>query len=138
MSRYDDRPLASNSELEGTFRSTSSKRSPNTLDTLVMTISSALRQPLTLAAVFPLFVGYYAQAVLAILPNTFIFKLLLLPFILWQAWNCAIGLDCAVLTAQFLGRESTDRLRCSNLGLAVRSFSSVMSSLWIASVETGV
>jgi len=88
-----------------------------------MSISSsgpALRQPLTLGAVFPVFLGYYAQAVLAILPNTFIFKLLLLPFILWQAWKCAIGVDCAVLTAQFLGRESTDRFRCSNLALVVR------------------
>ena len=110
----------------------------NTLDTFVMSISSsgpALRQPLTLAAVFPVFLGYYAQAVLAILPNTFIFKLLLLPFILWQAWKCAIGLDYAVLTAQFLGRESTDRFRCSNLTLVVRSFSRVVSP-WIAT-ETG-
>ena len=88
----------------------------------------ALRQPLTLAAVFPVFLSYYAQAVLAILPNTFIFKLVLLPFILWQAWKCAIELDCAVLTARFLGRESTDRLRCSDLALVVRLFSSVITS----------
>jgi hypothetical protein len=95
----------------------------NTFASLSTSIDSsgpAFRQPLTLAAVFPLFLGHYTQAVLAILPNTFIFKLLLLPFILWQAWKCAIGLDCAVLWAQFLGRESSDGFRSSNLGLAVR------------------
>jgi len=104
--------------------------SSNTLDPLSTSIYSsgpALRQPLTLAAVFPLFLGSYAQAVLAILPNTFIFKLLLLPFILWQAWKCATGLDCAVLWAQFLGRESADGFRGANLGLAVRPSSGTMS-----------
>ena len=90
------------------------------LSTSIDSSGPALRQPLTLAALFPLFLGHYTQAVLAILPNTFIFKLLLLPFILWQAWKCAIGLDCAVLWAQFLGRESSDRFRTSNLGVAVR------------------
>ena len=102
----------------------------NTLDPLLTSIYSsgpALRQPLTLAAVFPLFLGYYAQAVLAILPNTFIFKLLLLPFILWQAWKCTVGLDCAVLWAQFFGRESADGFRSSNLALAVRPSSRTMS-----------
>src|SRR5712691_1777390 len=102
--------------------------STNTVDPLSTTVYSsgpAFRQPLTLAAVSPLFLGYYAQAVLAILPNTFIFRLLLLPFILWQAWKCAIGLDCAVLWAQFLGRETSDRFRCSNLGLVVRPSSTM-------------
>jgi hypothetical protein len=41
----------------------------------------ALRQPATLAAITPVILSVYAQAVLAILPNTFILKLALLPFI---------------------------------------------------------
>jgi hypothetical protein len=53
----------------------------------------ALRQPATLAAVTPAFLTIYAQAVLAILSNTFILKLSLLPFIVWQAWSCAVGLS---------------------------------------------
>lgn len=104
--------------------------SPNTVDPLSTTVYSSgpvVRQPLTFVAVFPLFLGYYAQAALAILPNTFIFRFLLLPFILWQAWECAIGLDCAVLWAQFLGRESSDRFRWSNLAFVVRPPSRAMS-----------
>jgi len=80
----------------------------------------ALRQPLTLAAVFPVFLGYYAQAVLAILPNTFIFRLLLLPFILWQAWRCAVGLDFGAFLAQLLGYQSADRFAFFNNSFVVR------------------
>jgi hypothetical protein len=43
----------------------------------------ALYQLATLAAVAPVFLSFYAQAVLAILPNTFILKLSLLPFMVW-------------------------------------------------------
>jgi hypothetical protein len=85
-----------------------------------------LRQPLTLAAVFPLLLCYYAQAVLAILPNTFIFKLFLLPFILWQAWRCAIGYDMAALQAQMVGRQSADRLGSTNMMFMVRPFSNTI------------
>jgi len=88
-----------------------------------MTIYSpdpALRQPLTLATVFPLFLGFYAQAVLAILPNTFIFKLLLLPFILWQAWRCAVGLDFGASLAQLPGYQGADRFVFLNFCFVVR------------------
>ena len=85
------------------------------------------RQPSTLAAFFPLFLGYYAQAVLAILPNTFIFKLLLLPFILWQAWKCVTGLDCAAPWARLLGHQNPDKFAFMNFNFTVRHFSEMMS-----------
>ena len=103
---------------------------PNSLVPLLMPMYSpdpTLRQPLTLAAVFPVLLCYYAQAVLAILPNTFIFKLLFLPFILWQAWRCAIGYDMAALQAQMVGRQSADRFGSTNLMFMVRPFSKTMS-----------
>jgi len=86
----------------------------------IYSIDPALRQPLTLGAFFPLFLGYYAQAVLAILPNTSIFKLLLLPFILLYVWRCATGLDFAATLAQWLGRQSSERLAFYNLAFTVR------------------
>ena len=93
-----------------------------------MSINSPdLRPPLTLAACFPLLLAYYAQAVLAILPNTFIFKLLLLPFILWQAWKCAVELDCAGPWARLLGHENTDKFAFMNFNATVRHFSEMMS-----------
>jgi hypothetical protein len=80
----------------------------------------SLRQPLTLTAVLPLFLSYHAMAVLAILPNTFIFKLLLLPFVIWQAWKCVIEVDCGVPLAQLLGHQGTDRLALWNFIWVVR------------------
>jgi hypothetical protein len=85
-----------------------------------------LRQPLTLAAVSPLLLSYHVQAVLTILPDTFIFKLLLLPFILWQAWRCAVGLDFGVFLTQLLGHQGTDRVAFWNLMFVVRLFSKVI------------
>ena len=85
------------------------------------------RQPSTLAAFFPLFLAYYAQAVLAILPNTFIFKLLLLPFILWQAWKCVTGLDCAVPWARLLGHQNPNKFAFLNFEFTVRHFLEMMS-----------
>jgi hypothetical protein len=82
----------------------------------------AHRQPLTPATVLPLLLGFYAQAVLSILPNTFIFKLLLLPFVLWQAWKCTVRYDCAMSLAQSLGHQNTDRLAFLNLFFVVRVF----------------
>ena len=79
-----------------------------------------LRQPLTLAAVSPLLLSYFVQAVLTILPDTFIFKLLLLPFILWQAWRCAVGLDFGAFLTQLLGHQGTDRVAFWNLMFVVR------------------
>src|SRR5579863_6434814 len=88
-----------------------------------------LRRPLTLAAVLPVLLYYYALAVLAILPNTFIFKIFLLPFVSWQASRCAIRYDCAPLEAQIAGLESTDnpRLSSMNMFFVVRSFSRAVS-----------
>ena len=80
----------------------------------------APRQPWTLAAVFPLFLSYYVQAVLAILPNTFILKLLLLPFILWQAWRCVVGLDFGAFVAQLSGYQGADGLAFLNVFFVVR------------------
>ncbi len=78
-----------------------------------------LRQPLTLTAVTPLFLSYGALAVLAILPNTFILKLSILPFIVWQAWSCAVGLNLSVALAGWLGLQSADRLNLWNVALVV-------------------
>jgi hypothetical protein len=83
----------------------------------------ALRQPLTPTAVFPLFLSYYVLAVLTILPNTFIFKLLLLPFIIWQAWRCAVRLDFSAWLAELPGLESANGLAFWNLIFIVRPLS---------------
>jgi hypothetical protein len=87
----------------------------------------ALRQPLTLAALFPLFLGYYAQAVLAILPNTFTFKVSLLPFILWQAWRCSVGFDFGSFLAPLLGHRGTDRVAFWNFIFVVMSLQRIIS-----------
>lgn len=76
----------------------------------------SLRQPLTLTAVTPLFLSYYALAVLSILPNTFILKLSILPFIVWQGWSCAAGLN---LSAALAGLQSADQQNFSNIGFVV-------------------
>ena len=86
----------------------------------------SLRQPLTLAAILPLLLSYHALAVLTILPNTFVFKLLLLPFILWQAWKCAIEVDFGVPLAQLLGHQGTDRVAFWNFVFVVRFPSKMM------------
>ncbi|KAN0128427.1 hypothetical protein V8E53_013816 [Lactarius tabidus] len=75
----------------------------------------ALRQPLTGTAFLPFYLSYYAMAVLVILPHTFIFKLSLLPFVLWQAWRCAVGLNLSAGLALSLGIESGERLNHWNL-----------------------
>lgn len=101
----------------------------NVLNIPLMSINSpdlTHRPPLTLAAFFPLLLAYYAQAVLAILPNTFIFKLLLLPFILWQAWKCAVGLDSAGSRARLFEHENTDKFAFTNFGMTVRHFLEMM------------
>ena len=79
----------------------------------------ALRQPATLATLVPVFLTIYAQAVLAILPNTFILKLSLLPFIVWQAWGCAVGLDLSMGMAKWLGFENDERFRFLNFQFVV-------------------
>lgn len=78
------------------------------------------RQPSTAAAFLPLYTCHYALAVLAILPHTFIPKLALLPIVLWQAWNCAVGLDLSAGVANSLGLESPGRVRHLNFAFVVR------------------
>jgi hypothetical protein len=80
----------------------------------------ALRLPLTLKSAFLLLLSHYAHAVLAILPNTFIFRLLLGPFVLWQAWRCAVGSDFGTFMAPLLGHQGTDRFAFWNFLFAVR------------------
>src|SRR6266404_6118972 len=84
----------------------------------------ALRQPFTGAAASPLFLSYYAMAVLVILPHTFVLKLSLLPFLLWQAWKCAVGLNFSAGMALAMG-VSDGRLGFWNLAYVVRSLSFV-------------
>lgn len=59
----------------------------------------SLRQP-SVTAVIPLSLGFYAMAMLAILPNTFLFRLLLQPVLAWQAWRCAADVDFSSWLAQ--------------------------------------
>ena len=87
-----------------------------------------LRQPFTLAAFFPLILSYYAMAVLVILPHSFVLRLSLLPFVLWQAWRCAFGLD---ISALFQGFEDGEPLTHWNTGYVVR----LLSSLYFTSVH---
>jgi hypothetical protein len=82
-----------------------------------------MRQPATPAALAPLFFIIYVQAVLAILPNTFILKLALLPFIVWQAWSCIVGLDLSMGIAKLLGFENDEPLRSWNIQFAVSTIS---------------
>jgi len=67
--------------------------------------------------------------VLAILPHTFILKLALLPILLWQAWNCAVGLDVSVVLANSLGLENSARLHHGNLSLVGWLFVLVLRSV---------
>ena len=78
------------------------------------------RQPFTTAAFLPLYTCHYVLAVLAILPHTFVLKLAFLPIVLWQVWTCAVGLDFSVGVANWLGFESSARLRHLNFMFVVR------------------
>jgi hypothetical protein len=87
-----------------------------------------LRQPLTLTAIFPLYLSHYAMAVLVILPNTFILKLSLLPFIIWKTWTCTMGLSVSMGLARSLGLQSGGRLAVWDSSFVVRSPSILTSS----------
>jgi len=69
------------------------------------------------------FLAIYAQAVLAILPNTFMLKLSLLPFIVWQAWSCTVGLNLSMGVAKWLGFENDERFRIWNFVFVVSAIS---------------
>jgi hypothetical protein len=79
----------------------------------------ALRQPLTGTAFFPLYSSHYAMAVLVILPHTFILRLSLLPFVLWQAWRCAVRLNFSAGLALSLGVNG-EKLNFWNFAYVVR------------------
>jgi hypothetical protein len=78
----------------------------------------SLRQP-SVAVVIPLFLNFYALAVLAILPNTFLFRLLLHTLLVWQAWRCVADVDFSAWLAQSLGLES-DSINFWNSSFVVR------------------
>jgi len=69
------------------------------------------------------------MAVLVILPHTFIIRLSLLPFVLCQAWGCAVGLDISAGMTLYMGIESGERLNHMNLTYVVRLLSSVSYSV---------
>jgi hypothetical protein len=96
----------------------------------------AIREPVTLSALAPLFLSFYAQAVLAILPNTFKPKLVLLPFIVWQAWSCSVGLNFSTGLAQWLGLEKDESLRLWNAKFVVGAILFPVS--WRNSSDSGV
>ena len=78
------------------------------------------RQPITAAAFLSLYLAYYVLAVLAILPNTLILKLALLPIVLWKVWDCAVEFDVSTGLANSLRLESSARLRHLNFAFVVR------------------
>jgi hypothetical protein len=78
------------------------------------------RQPFTTAAFLPLCACNYILAVLAILPHTYILRLALVPVILWQAWNCAVGLNFSAALAKSAGHDSVDRLNHHNFAYGAR------------------
>jgi len=84
----------------------------------------ALRQPFTGAAFFPFYASCYAMAVLVILPHTFILRLSLLPFVLWQAWRCAVGLNFSAGLVLSLGAKDGE-LNHWNFTYMVRLLSSL-------------
>ncbi|KAH9058078.1 hypothetical protein EDB87DRAFT_962841 [Lactarius vividus] len=81
-------------------------------------------------ALIPLSLTYYALGVLAILPNTFLFRLMLQPIFLWQAWGCITSIDFSAWLAQSLGLENAD-----STGLWNASFMTGMFCLVLRSFE---
>jgi hypothetical protein len=77
---------------------------------------AGLRRPLTLIDIALVILSYYAHAVMAMLPGTFLFRVTLLPFTLWLAWSRAVTLDLAHYLANALGVASP--LRFTHLNFA--------------------
>ncbi|KAI0067200.1 hypothetical protein BV25DRAFT_1789320, partial [Artomyces pyxidatus] len=84
-----------------------------------------LRQPITVRAVAPLFLCYYAQAVLAILPHTFLLKLALLPLTCWNAWHAAVDYDLAAGAASGLKVPNPERVVCWNYAYVIATITMV-------------
>ncbi|KAI0267677.1 hypothetical protein BC834DRAFT_822135 [Gloeopeniophorella convolvens] len=80
------------------------------------------RVPTTIAAFGPLFLSYNVLSVLVLLPHTRLLRISILPFVLWQAWKCAIGLNYAEGLAQSLGLPNGDRMNCWNFAYVIGMF----------------
>lgn len=91
----------------------------NILFSLLTVPDPALRQPITLSAVAPLFICYYVLAFLVQLPQTFALKLSLLPIVFWTAWNTATRYDLAMKIMLVVGTEDYDSFRAWNYALVV-------------------
>lgn len=91
----------------------------NTSSSLLTVPDPALRQPITLSVVAPLFICYYVLAFLVQFPRTFILKLSLLPIICWTAWNTATRYDLAMQIVLVAGTEYYDSFRAWNYALVV-------------------
>ncbi|KAH9001034.1 hypothetical protein EDB92DRAFT_2057256 [Lactarius akahatsu] len=88
----------------------------------------SLRRPEAVTALLPHYLTYYALGVLAILPNTFYFRLLLQPVFLWQTWWCVANVDFAAWLAQSLGLQNSDTLKFWNGAFAVGMFIMTLQS----------
>ncbi|KAI9435083.1 hypothetical protein H4582DRAFT_1972753 [Lactarius indigo] len=89
----------------------------------------SLRHSSAIPALIPLCLTYYALAVLTILPNTFVFRLLLQPVFLWQVWGCVTKVDISAWLAHSVGLQNSDSTKLWNFPymmglfcLALRSF----------------
>ncbi|KAI9435071.1 hypothetical protein H4582DRAFT_2100529 [Lactarius indigo] len=88
----------------------------------------SLRHASAITSLIPLCLTYYALAVLAILPNTFFFRLLLHPIVLWQAWGCAMNVDFSAWLAQSLGLQNSDSTRFWNFPFVLGMFCMALRS----------
>ncbi|KAH9079667.1 hypothetical protein EDB83DRAFT_2514183 [Lactarius deliciosus] len=88
----------------------------------------SLRRPEAVTALLPHYLTYYALGVLAVLPNTFYFRLLLQPVFLWQTWWCVANVDFAAWLAQSLGLQNSDTLKFWNGAFAVGMFIMTLQS----------
>ena len=90
---------------------------------------ASLRRALTLTDIAPVILCYYVHAVLAIVPNTYWFRVALLPVTEWFVWNAAVTLDFSKYLAGTLGIENPVRVSFLNMAFDV-SVSPVQNSLF--------
>ncbi|KAH9058076.1 hypothetical protein EDB87DRAFT_1564434 [Lactarius vividus] len=96
----------------------------------------SLRHSSAVPALIPLSLTYYALGMLAILPNTFLFRLLLQPVFLWQAWWCATNVDLSAWFAQSLGLQNPESHRLWNFPFAMGMFCMSLRTLeWTFIIE---
>ncbi|KAI9446205.1 hypothetical protein H4582DRAFT_1843513 [Lactarius indigo] len=82
----------------------------------------SLRRPETITTLIPHFLIYYALGMLAILPNTFLFRVSLQPIFLWLTWWCVANVDFAEWLARSLGFQNADNFKFWNGAFAVGMF----------------